>query len=328
MVKIKQASVDLIIPFYNAIEYIEECVSSILLQTYKNINIIFVDDGSKDETSNVIINMLEQKNMTYTVLFNERRQGVSFSRNKALEFSKGKYVVFIDADDVLSPSHIELLVNMMSDDKKLLAVTNFTKNLSELEGRNLTNIEYSILDKKHILEEVLMYGDIQGFLWNKIFIGEIIRDRHIRFTTNIISSEDLLFTVEYILSDTSNEVICASCDKKTYFYRSTPAAVDFDERNRKKLDSEYYVYKKIEKMCKKFYTNQLVDVERFVNLKLLIVLNYYINKLNNIDNKYIYIYKRLKEKYLKYIFTSNSIPYMVKFSFIYKYFLNTLKIGI
>ncbi|MCX7846273.1 MAG: glycosyltransferase family 2 protein [Dictyoglomaceae bacterium] len=96
--------VSVIIPTYNCEKYIKNCIDSVLAQTYKNIEIIIIDDGSTDNTEKIIENYFKRK----VIYLKQENKGPSISRNRGIRFSKGDYITFIDADDYLLPEFIEI----------------------------------------------------------------------------------------------------------------------------------------------------------------------------------------------------------------------------
>ena len=104
--------VSIIITNYSYAEYLDQCIKSVLNQTYKDIELIIVDDYSFDESS-IIINKWKLR-FDFTYIQNKSNKGVAYCRNKGLELSKGNYIKFLDADDYLLPECIEKSVNEMS----------------------------------------------------------------------------------------------------------------------------------------------------------------------------------------------------------------------
>ncbi|MEO2683100.1 glycosyltransferase family 2 protein, partial [Clostridium butyricum] len=97
--------ISVIVPAYNVEKYIEECLLSLVNQTYKDIEIIIINDGSTDKTKEIIIEYQEKyKNITG---YNQKNNGVSVARNLGLKIAKGEYVIFVDPDDYLDSTMIE-----------------------------------------------------------------------------------------------------------------------------------------------------------------------------------------------------------------------------
>lgn len=104
--------VSVIVPLYNAEKYIEETMESILNQTYKNIEIVIVDDGSKDQSSSIVKN-LKKKYPEQIKYILQENQGVSVARNTGIENASGEYISFLDSDDLWHPTKIEKQITSM-----------------------------------------------------------------------------------------------------------------------------------------------------------------------------------------------------------------------
>lgn len=105
--------VSIIVPVYNSNRYIEECVSSVLAQTYTHWELLLIDDGSQDSTKDVCMRLREQDSRIY--LFCQEHKGVSSARNTGIEKAKGKYLFFLDSDDMIHPALIEVLYELMEE---------------------------------------------------------------------------------------------------------------------------------------------------------------------------------------------------------------------
>ena len=105
--------VSVIVPVYNGDEYIESCIKNILNQTLKDIELILVNDGSKDNTLNICKKYADFNSRI--VLINQENQGVSSARNKGIDISKGDYICFIDCDDKIDNDYLEKLYNIANE---------------------------------------------------------------------------------------------------------------------------------------------------------------------------------------------------------------------
>ncbi|HGY8149025.1 TPA: glycosyltransferase family 2 protein, partial [Escherichia coli] len=103
--------VSIIIPAYNAQDWIERCLVSCLNQSYQNIEIIVINDGSTDNTANI----LEKFNVNKLKIFHEKNSGVAIARRKGLDYSRGEYIFFLDSDDFINESALEILVTKIDN---------------------------------------------------------------------------------------------------------------------------------------------------------------------------------------------------------------------
>lgn len=179
--------VSIIIPVYNAGGYLEKCLDSIVNQTYKNLEIILINDGSKDNSAEVCRRYAE-KDDKITFVSRENR-GVSATRNEGIDLAHGDYYSFIDADDYLELDTYEYLLNIVSEYG--VDAVNYEHFITFPEKENvhkLSNDNYGLFDREGAQRQ-LVYN--VAFAWNKLFSREIIKD--LKFDETILRGEDSLF---------------------------------------------------------------------------------------------------------------------------------------
>ena len=110
----KKAKVSVIIPVFNASKYIDKCVNSVINQSYKNYEIVVIDDGSKDDSLQILKKIKKQYN-DKILLLSQPNNGESFARNKGLELATGDYILFLDSDDWIEKDYIYTLLNNIKD---------------------------------------------------------------------------------------------------------------------------------------------------------------------------------------------------------------------
>lgn len=203
--------VSVVVPAYNVDAYIEECLTSLCMQTYENIEVIVVNDGSTDGTFEKALSVVgDDERFTVLTISNS---GVSCARNIALDAVTGEYVVFVDADDVVAPDFISTLVSLIKGygaDCSVVGITPFVTTAPRFSGGHVTVYE------KPDAQSVMLEGP-KGFLCNKCFLTAIIEEDNIRLREDIFQSEDMLFLLEY-LSKCSRVVFDDGC---RYAYRQS-----------------------------------------------------------------------------------------------------------
>lgn len=202
--------VSIIVPVYNTAPYIDNCMQSILSQSYKNFEILVVNDGSKDNSLEICRAWELRDNRIR--LFNQNNNGVSYSRNFAIDQSTGEYLVFIDSDDIISPDYVESLVELIEQNKTDCAVVGISKFYSD-QGILFTDGNIDFYEGENISKA--LFTKLGGFLANKIYKADIINEHHLRLNENIFMSEDLLFNARYF--QYCKSVVFMSGAK--YFYR-------------------------------------------------------------------------------------------------------------
>lgn len=193
--------VSIIIPAYNVENYIFRGIESCINQTYKNIEIVIIDDGSIDNTQNIIKEYV-QKDSRIKYLFQENK-GVSAARNKGLDIAGGNYIIFLDSDDWLETNTVEYLLNKKKEYESYFITTNF--KAVYLEDENL-KIEEEI--EEEVIELITSQEISSTFILTKyrvksscykLFSKKILDENRIRFREDIYHGEDGLFVFEYLL---------------------------------------------------------------------------------------------------------------------------------
>lgn len=189
--------VSVIVPIYNAERYLKNIIEDILAQTYTKLEIILVNDGSKDASQEIIQNYA--KSDSRICVINATNGGPSAARNLGLDIAQGEYIRFIDADDRIAPNSIEEMVNVYKKNKDIdLVIGNYIsipeKNL--VTGINVKNELVGCEEFLNIFMENIRAFYI-GVPWNKLYKRVIIEQNHIRFEDSIRWSEDFLFNIEY-----------------------------------------------------------------------------------------------------------------------------------
>ena len=194
--------ISVILPVYNVEKYIARCLDSIVNQTYKNIEIIVVDDGSSDN-SGKICEEYKQRDNRIKVLHIDN-VGVSNARNIALQEVSGEYIQFVDSDDYIEKEMLQEMAECMDNNTAELMVTGFINQeetfsdlvLPEEEGK------YNIHEYAGRIMKT-PYSFIYGVLWNKLFRADIVKENNIAFTAETNFGEDFIFVLEYLKYVTS-----------------------------------------------------------------------------------------------------------------------------
>lgn len=207
--------VSIIIPVYNIAPYLKHCLDSIILQTFKNLEIIIVNDCSTDGSADIIKKYSEKDNRLKIINF-EKNMGLGNARNAGLKAACGKYVIFIDADDWVGENHIETMHNAIEKHGCDLIIgthytfDNTTKKIKLFKQKKVFyNLPVNSVSKK---QEVLTLRMIWS-VWNKIYDRNFLLKNDIYFKTN--KMEDILFIYETVLKSAGFMFI----KDATYYYR-------------------------------------------------------------------------------------------------------------
>lgn len=210
MLENKEPLVSIIVPVYNAEKYLNQCIDSLINQTYKNIEIILVNDGSTDG-SGIICEQYTYKDHRIKVV-NQINSGLSAARNKGITISNGYFISFLDSDDWLELEAIEVSVkDIINFDCELIMWQMIKEYESESVkvigpfGKDMLFTDYSMKDLYRrafgpIGSELRKPQMIDSFLsaWGKVYRSVIIKNNNLKFVdTKIIGSEDILFNIQY-----------------------------------------------------------------------------------------------------------------------------------
>lgn len=205
--------ISVIIPVYNAEKYLQNCLDSILKQSYKNIEIICVNDGSIDNSQNILNKYARQDKRLISI--EKENGGVSIARNNGISMASGEYIAFVDSDDYIESNYIEELYLSIVSNKADLAICK-VNNFGCLNRVDKLSYNYMELNENYedeweeINRNFLLYGPC-----NKLYKTTIIKKNDILFPKDITYGEDLLFNFHYL------EYIknISFTNQTTYFYR-------------------------------------------------------------------------------------------------------------
>lgn len=204
------SKISIIVPCFNAEKYIEKCISSIIQNTFSDFEIIIVDDGSTDNSKGKILDFL---NKDFRIkYFYQTNSGVSSARNTGIEKATGDYIVFIDSDDDVSPNYLSDLFDNSNNGEYFVLGSVLEKNQSGVI-KNLRNHQGTWSTSN--IKELVLSGKIYGSVTSSIFKTSVLRENSIKFTTEIIYCEDLLFLFDY-LNEFDGE--CLIIDGANYYH--------------------------------------------------------------------------------------------------------------
>lgn len=198
---LEQLQISVVVPVYNAEEYLDQCIESLLFQTLAAYEFIFVNDGSIDNSKNIIENY--QKQDSRIKLVNQVNQGVSAARNAGIAIAQGEYIGFVDADDYVSPDYFELFLEQSGSD--LIAI-----NAIGYNSKNKFTINTAQL-YQHMLA-----SDSFNAVWSKVFKRDVVVKNGVTFPVGVRLGEDAHFIMDFLQYTTTVALIS---DSQGYFYR-------------------------------------------------------------------------------------------------------------
>ncbi len=283
--------ISIIIPSYNVENYIAKGIESCLNQTYQNIEVIIVDDGSCDNTVSVI----EKYNDERIKLIKKDNSGVSATRNIGIKNSNGDYCVFLDSDDWLELNAIEKLVEHIDETK--LAACGY-KRVDKEKNINVKNFNPTILKSDEVLETIGTYKYHMESSCCKLFDLNVIKDNNIYFNETITNIEDGLFVFEYLHYVKKVEYI----NDELWIINKREGSVTSSAFNEKRLTALMSIHIMIQEYnnTKKIESGLLLYLAK--TLRYLIVSMYF----SNYENKYKSQIKHCKKELMETIQNSNT----------------------
>ena len=269
--------ISIVLPVYNCERYLEQCIQSIIRQSYTNLEIILINDGSADGSA-TICNEFAAKDNRIKV-FHIKNQGAAHARNYGIKKAQGKYLVFVDSDDFVDCSYVEKLYSLIKNDDIDLGICSYYELLDmgeikhELDYHTVDSLSGNIFNDYHMLEERLFYPVL------KIFKMDIVKKYNIFFPEDMVTAEDQVFNYRY-LSHVNKYKYLNEC---LYAYRkgnSESLASKID-------DKSYYSEVKNLKFKRRFFDSFNVRYKKSM------LLGHYIWMVER--------YKRIEDNCLKYI---------------------------
>ena len=231
-------TVSIIVPIYNAERYVEQCIVSILNQSYKHVEVILVNDGSKDSSGEICKKYCKDERVKYIEQINE---GVSAARNAGLEASKGEYLLFVDADDELELDMVEFLIDKIKKHHADISIclAKIVDGNGNSEPATYTNNILTLSSIDAI--KMLLLGDlrIREAAWNKLFKRTVIKEG---FLVGKRMNEDKYFCFKAFAN--ARTIVLAESPKYKYYQRVnsvTKAGFSDSYFDEDQIDSQIYL---------------------------------------------------------------------------------------
>ena len=236
---IKSPEISVIIPVYNANKYLNECISSILNQSFKEFELILVDDGSKDNSLKICEEFAAVDDRI--IIIKKENGGVSSARNRGIEKARGHYVSFCDADDTYDIDYLEFLYRITL--KKDYDIVMGADRMIYPNGKEIfhfnTGFKGELSSQKAI--QLLFEGKIGSGVWTKLIKRSFIIDKNLRFREDKKINEDRFFVFEALLN--TNKIYYHDIVKYNYYIRDNSATnISFDSKFYDEVILAYEMY--------------------------------------------------------------------------------------
>lgn len=275
-----ETKISIIIPTYNVAGYLEKCLDSLLAQTFKEYEIIVVDDGSTDKTPGICDQYAEKDNRI--TIIHKKNEGVSKARNTGIDIAKGEYILFYDGDDFVEPYTCEELYNMAKEKNvdtiiygyhryengkiKETCYPIFDEGIYDGDSINRTLLPRFIGISGESVNQWISNKDKALYvenpaLWRTMVTRKIIIENNIVFNKNLKVGEDTIFISEYLSYAQKCYV-----HQKCYYYlvtRETSTIYVYEKNPLAKLDGKIRLLEARNELSKKMYTNYKFNIEPF-----------------------------------------------------------------
>ena len=261
--------ISVIVPVYNVEKYLRKCIDSIINQTYRNLEIILVDDGSPDNCGAICDEYAAEDSRVKVI--HKKNEGVSVARNEGLEKSNGELIIFIDPDDFIENEMLaDMHDNIIKYNVDVVCCGYFIEKLDEMIRKYPNR---GIFSSNELIEK-LFSMEVFSVIWNKMFKKSVLLDnknKYIQFPIGIYMGEDVLWLTRVLKRCKEGY-----CIDKCYYHwirREESATGSLDTKIDSKVLSELYAYKCIYeenrnnfKLCSFIVNKRLITVKSYINI--------------------------------------------------------------
>lgn len=218
--------VSIIVPVFNVENYLKKCIDSLLIQTYNNIEIILIDDGSTDK-SGQICDMYASQDSRIKV-YHKENSGQSDARNMGLEYAEGDWITFVDSDDYVTMDYVEYLLQLAKDYHSDMSIASFTY-ITPRKSINRSTGEIIAMDSEETIKRMLLDDGFDMGVWAKMFRRDLFNKY--RFPSGKIFEDSL---ITYQVTTEAKKIVFGS--KSIYFYVNREDSTVNRQFTEKKLD--------------------------------------------------------------------------------------------
>ena len=286
--------VSIIVPVYNMEQYLNRCLESIINQTYENIEIILINDGSKDNSLEICKNYAKKDNRI--MIIDQKNSGVSSARNSGLDKATGEYLAFVDPDDWIDLNAIENMIDFALKHKCDISFFDYKIN-NIIQKNDKVKLEYNKNNKDEFIK-LLISGDVPGYLWRLLIKKDITKK--IKFKLDLPMAEDLVFILEILKNANS---INKSNEAYYNYFLTENSITRGSQKYIKNLHNTFMLNKYINDIYKEY--------ENIANTKHISEIGLYLLKMhrdgyeeNIIKEEFDFIvnnkkYNKMKENYIQ-----------------------------
>ncbi|MBQ1275434.1 MAG: glycosyltransferase [Cellulosilyticum sp.] len=272
--------ISIILPIYNVEKYLATCIESLLSQIHQNLEIILVNDGSKDGSLKVCKEYAEKDSRI--IVIDKPNEGVAITRNRGIEAATGDYIAFVDPDDWVEPQMYHSLLNHIKKWDSPVCLCNFYKDTKRRSQQKVFEFEDEVLVADEIVDKLIndmigvadllpKYTMIMGSVWRGLYKRSFIEEHHLRFIPKLTIMEDLVFMVQVLLKCDK-----VAIDQNTWYHYVQHANSALHSYNHQLWEDQLVVYEHLEKSLKEAHLEEdmrnRLDI-RYIGMVLTAIKN-------------------------------------------------------
>lgn len=305
-------TLSIIIPAYNVAPYLEACIESVMAGTFRDFEVLLIDDGSVDDTGSISDRLAEK--YPAIKVFHTENSGLSNARNLGMDHAAGRYIGFVDADDLVAPNMFEALVHCMGPDIDL-AVCRFQRcRRDELNVTEVPVAHKTTANQAETAQQILT-GGYGPNVWNKLFKAEVLNQNGIRFRRDCRAMEDMYFSMDYLVHCTNAVFL----DAQLYYYITTDGSITSTFRNNRVVSDAYMNLPRSWRLCTEVMEPLSAELGMQAKSRTVMFYQTVLRKLEQPDEAYI-------RETVDYVKKNKSS--LLHYSWGWKYYLSALCLSV
>ncbi len=234
------AKISVIVPVYNVEKYLARCLDSLCAQTFTDLEIICINDGSTDSSDKILAQYAAHDKRF--IVINKKNAGVSAARNDGIARAHGEYIHFMDSDDFIDSDYYEKMFAMAIQTGADMVVSGFMTNTKYARDMKYKSSWVACSVYKKLRKT---YAMTDGYVWRYLFKTDFIKNNKLQFDTKMISQEDAIFVLNAI--DVANKIGGVSGTNYHYMFNDMSVLNNRDSIHHKKIKEQYKYAKKIKR---------------------------------------------------------------------------------
>lgn len=249
------SKISVVVPIYNVEHYIRHCIESLLSQSYKDFELVLIDDGSSDSSIHNLLPLIE--GLTNVHIYSQKNSGVSVARNNGIKYASGEWITFVDSDDTVLPDYLEKLANGIHSADFILSRDRYVDNSNIIKEDQLQERFWKKEDGWD--DNTILYLENMTSLHGKLFRRDIILNNNICFNPSLRLGEDRDFCVSYLAVITKFHYLSYA----GYCYRTDVVGSLSKQRIENLLQTDLVYWNKVHQIvgdaCPSYQVNRLFN---------------------------------------------------------------------